>query len=63
MLKHKNSFFLLIFKTQYLDSKKGRLMFGQYDIPIRIEQEGITVSVQKEGENILYMRECLGGER
>ena len=35
-------------------------MFGQYDIPIRIEQEGITVSVQKEGENILYMRECLG---
>jgi hypothetical protein len=35
-------------------------MLGQYDIPIRIEQEGITVSVQKEGENILYMRECLG---
>ena len=35
-------------------------MFGQYGIPIRIEQEGITVSVQKEGENILYMRECLG---
>jgi hypothetical protein len=35
-------------------------MFGQYDIPIRIEQEGITVSVQKEGENILFMRECLG---
>ena len=35
-------------------------MFGQYDIPIRIEQEGITVSVQKEGENILYTRECLG---
>jgi len=35
-------------------------MFDQYDIPIRIEQEGITVSVQKEGENILYMRECLG---
>ena len=35
-------------------------MFGQYDIPIRIEREEITVSVQKEGENILYMRECLG---
>jgi len=35
-------------------------MFRQYDIPIRIEQEGITVSVQKEGENIRYMRECLG---
>jgi hypothetical protein len=35
-------------------------MFGQYDIPIRIEQEGITVSVQKEGESILYTRECLG---
>jgi hypothetical protein len=35
-------------------------MFGQYDIPTLIEQEGITVSVQKEGENILYRRECLG---
>jgi hypothetical protein len=35
-------------------------MFGQYDIPIRIEQEGIMVSVQKEGESILYTRECLG---
>jgi hypothetical protein len=35
-------------------------MFGQYDIPIQIDQEGITVSVQKEGEKILYMRECLG---
>ena len=35
-------------------------MFGRYDIPIRIEQEGITVSVQKEGENILFIRECLG---
>jgi len=38
-------------------------MFSQYDIPIRIEQEGITVSVQKEGENILYMRERLAGRR
>lgn len=36
-------------------------MFGYYDIPFSIEQEGITLSVQKEGENILYMRECLGG--
>ena len=35
-------------------------MFGQYDIPIRIEQEGIRVSVKKEGESILYTRECLG---
>jgi len=35
-------------------------MFGQYDIPIRIEQEGITISVQKEEENFLYRRECLG---
>jgi len=40
--------------------RKERLMFGQYDISIRIEQEGITVSVQKEGENILFIRECLG---
>jgi hypothetical protein len=35
-------------------------MFGYHDIPFSIEQEGITLSVQKEGENILYMRECLG---
>jgi hypothetical protein len=30
--------------------KKEGLMFGQYDIPMRIDQEGITVSVQKEGK-------------
>jgi len=35
-------------------------MFAIYDIPFSIEQEGITVSVQKEGGNILYMRECSG---
>ena len=35
-------------------------MFGQYDIPIRIDQEGITISVKKEDESILYTRECLG---
>ena len=35
-------------------------MFGTFDIPFSIEQEGIVLSVQKEGENILYRRECLG---
>jgi len=35
-------------------------MFGQYDIPISIEQEEITLSVQKEGESLLYRRACLG---
>ena len=35
-------------------------MFATYDIPFSIKQEGITVSVQKEGDNILYMRECHG---
>jgi len=35
-------------------------MFGQYDIPISIEQEKITLSVQKEGESLLYRRACLG---
>ena len=35
-------------------------MFGTYDIPFSIEQEGIALSVLKEGENFLYRRECLG---
>jgi len=35
-------------------------MFGQYDIPISIEQEEITLSVQKGGESLLYRRACLG---
>ena len=35
-------------------------MFGYHEIPVGIEQEGITLSVQKEGESLLYMRECLG---
>jgi len=35
-------------------------MFGYYDIPFTIEQEGIALSALKEGENFLYRRECLG---
>jgi hypothetical protein len=35
-------------------------MFGTYNVPLSIAQEGISLSVQKERENILYTRECLG---
>lgn len=32
-------------------------MFGYYDIPFRIIEEGISLSIDKEGENLLYRRE------
>lgn len=35
-------------------------MFGTYDIPLTIEQEGISISVEKVGESFLYKRDCLG---
>lgn len=34
-------------------------MFGSYDIPFKIEQAGISLSVEKEGEHLVYRRECL----
>jgi hypothetical protein len=35
-------------------------MFGVYNIPLSIEQDGISVSVEKVGESFLYKRDCLG---
>ena len=35
-------------------------MFGQYDIPLELQQEGISLSVIEQGDNVLYTRECLG---
>lgn len=35
-------------------------MFGHYDIPFRIVEGEISLSVDKEGENLYYMRECAG---
>jgi hypothetical protein len=35
----------------------GGLLFGYYDIPFRIIEEGISLSIDKEGENLLYRRE------
>jgi len=32
-------------------------MFGYYDIPFRIIEKGISLSIDKEGENLLYRRE------
>jgi hypothetical protein len=34
-------------------------MFGKYDMPLRIEQAGISISIEKEGEVYNYNRECL----
>jgi len=38
----------------------GSPMFGNYNIPLNIEQGDISLSVEKEGEGFLYKRECLG---
>jgi hypothetical protein len=35
-------------------------MFGYYDVPLSIAQDGISLSVQQEGENFVYRRECRG---
>jgi len=32
-------------------------LFRYYDIPLSISQEGISLSIQKEGDNLLYKRE------
>ena len=37
-------------------------MFGYHKIPLHIEQDGIPLSVQREGENLLYKRACLEEE-
>lgn len=34
-------------------------MFGYYDIPLKIAEEGISLSIDKEGEAFIYKRECL----
>lgn len=34
-------------------------MYGHYDIPLKIEEEGICLSVQKDGDNLVYKRDCL----
>lgn len=35
--------------------------FGYYDIPLNIENENLAVSMEKEGNSLLYRRRC-GGE-
>lgn len=34
-------------------------MYGKYDVPFRIEEEGITVSIERRGEHYYYSRACL----
>ena len=34
-------------------------MFGEYDIPVNIEQKDLSISVQKEDECLIYRRICL----
>lgn len=35
-------------------------MFGYYNLPLRIVKEGISLSIEKEGEILVYRRECPG---
>lgn len=35
-------------------------MFGQYDIPLNISDEGIFISIEKDGKNLIYKRDCVG---
>ena len=35
------------------------VMFGYYDIPLKIAKEGISLSVEREGEVLLYRRESV----
>ena len=37
-------------------------MFGYHEIPLHIEQDGIILSVKREGENLRYKRACLEEE-
>lgn len=34
-------------------------MFGEYDIPVNIKQDNLSISVQKEDECLIYRRICL----
>ncbi len=38
----------------------GGSMFGYYDIPFKITNEEISLYVEREGENLVYSRECVG---
>ena len=35
-------------------------MFGTYDIPLNIEREDLSLSVERAGGNFLYQRDCRG---
>lgn len=37
-------------------------MFGKHTIPVKIEGEGLSITMEREGEMLLYRRECLGDE-
>ncbi len=38
----------------------GGHMFGSYDVPFNLEMEGISLSIEKDGENLRYRRESPG---
>jgi hypothetical protein len=37
-------------------------MFGEHSIPLKIETEGLSLVLEKEGDNLVYKRDCLGNE-
>jgi hypothetical protein len=34
-------------------------MFGYYEVPLGVEKEGISLSVERKGEVLLYRKECV----
>ncbi|MFC1890508.1 DUF432 domain-containing protein [Thermodesulfobacteriota bacterium] len=38
------------------------MMFGQHKIPLKIEDEGISLTLEKEEDTLVYKRDCLGDE-
>jgi hypothetical protein len=37
-------------------------MFGYHEMPLQIEQDGISLSLQKQGDSLIYKRSCLEQE-
>ncbi|UCF07706.1 MAG: DUF432 domain-containing protein [Thermoplasmata archaeon] len=37
-------------------------MYGSHDVPLTIEEDGVSISVSKEGKGLLYRRKCCDEE-
>ena len=34
-------------------------MYGEYNIPMNIEREGLHITIERDGNSLFYTRECL----